>query len=114
MFCVSLFAQSNAALLGKYVMVSMIAEGVELMDLWRELGMDTEVNYIELRRGGRLRMLMFENEMRGSFKVSGDTITITSDNQSQTLKINENRITMENPDGDGFMVFERDVKPLLE
>ena len=105
MLGVSLFAQSLPT--GRYTMTSMTVEGVELMDMFMELGLDIEGSYIELLSGGRFRMVMFGegDEAEGSFRMNGDTIIFFSEDEDLTGKIQGSRITIE--EEESKMVFER-------
>ena len=104
---VSLFAQNVQT--GKYTMTSMLVDGVELLDLFRGMGMDIDGSYIELLSGGKFRMVMFgdENEAQGLFKVSGDTIIFYADDDEDDLtgKIQGSKITIE--EEESKMVFEK-------
>ena len=102
---VSLYAQSVPT--GKYTMTSMTVEGVELLDMFKELGMDTNESFIELKSGGKFRMVMFGegNEAEGPYKVSGDSIIFYSDDEELPGKIQGRSIIIE--EDESRMVFER-------
>lgn len=103
---VSLYAQSVPT--GKYYLTSMTVEGVELMEMFKELGMDTNQSFIEILSGGKFRMVMFDegNEAEGPYKMSGNTIIFYSDDDDElTGIIQGSRITVE--EDESRMVFER-------
>ena len=102
---VSLFAQNVRT--GKYTMTAMLIEDVDILNTFKEMGLDTEGCYIELLSGSIFRMVMFgdENEAQGSFKVSGDNIIFYSEDEELNGKIQGSRITIE--DEDCRMIYER-------
>ena len=105
MFSVSLFAQSGAAPAGKYFLTSMNIEGVEILDAFKELGLDASSSYFEIISGGKFRMVMFDEETEGTYRMNGNTIIFTSDDEDVEAKIEGKRITIK--DEDSQMVFER-------
>ena len=102
---VSLSAQSQTALTGKYMLTALEIEGVDLLEALAELGLDTDDNYIELLDGGKFRMVMFDDENEGVFKFNGNSIIMTVDGEDLEAVISGGKITIEE-DGN-VMVFQK-------
>jgi len=107
------YGQSNA-LTGKYSIVALEIDGMDMMALFTMMGMDMGFMYIELLDGNRFRMAMDEDEAtEGIFSLSGKNLTLTAEGENLAAVFEGNRIIIEQ-EGDpesGFelsrMIFEK-------
>ena len=61
--------------------------------------------YLEFTNDGKFKMMLMDEAMEGTFKVSGNAVTLTVDGEAITATIDGNKITMAQ---DGIsMVFEK-------
>ena len=88
---------------GKYVMTSMMIGDEDFMDLYREMGMSTDNFYLEIQAGGKYKMAMDDDVSEGSYKSSGNKITI----EDMEGTINGNKITFEDKASGIKMIFEK-------
>jgi len=104
--------ERNRAPEGYYTIVSLEAEGVDVLEFYSSMGMNTDDIFIQFLSGGVVRMGVFpdseEDIEEGTFRVNGNVISITMDGEEETGTIEGNRITL-NVDGTE-MVFEKNTR----
>ena len=100
-FAISLLAgcggspsETNMALAGKYTLTSMEMDGEDATPFFSELGMNTDDTYIEFLSGGKFNMKFVGEEAEGTFKVNGNTVTLTSEDEDLDIIIEGNRLIM--------------------
>ena len=112
-FCGIMFAGCGDAedkLDGRYWLNSMESDGetYNLEAMAEEMGEDLEDLsnwYIEFSDGDKLKVNMAGESEEGTFKVSGDTVTLTIDGDDQTGTIDGDKITLGFDDEDLKLVF---------
>ena len=98
----------GSALTGVYKLASFTLEGetYSAADLDELLGTDSNGSYIEFLDGGKCKMSLFGEIDEATFKLSGNTVTITdSDGVAVPGTVDGNRITLDTEDG--AAVFEK-------
>ena len=118
---ISLFAGcggdgNNSALTGKYTLVAYEQDGeeilTEMMDMFKELGMvaDDFEMYLEFQSGGKFKLVMSDEEEKGTFKVNGTAVTLRAGSDDLKGIIEGDTIVIEENDPDNGaikMVFEK-------
>jgi len=98
---------TGAGLTGKYSIVSITAEG-ETHDAAALEAFGMAGTFIEFLDGGKVNYFFVNENLEGTFKVDGSSVTVTIDGDSMTGKIDGNRITLNPSDDDeGAMIFEK-------
>ena len=109
--------RNNIELTGKYTLAAFEQDGedvlTEMVDLLKEFGTNADdlEMYIEFQSGGIFKLVMYDEEKEGTFKVNGTTVTLTNDGDDTKGMIDGNRITIEENDPENGalkMVFEKE------
>ena len=107
---------NDIVLTGKYTLVTYEQDGeeilTEMMDMLKEFGMaeDDFEMYIEFQSGGKFKLVMSDEEEKGTFKVNGTAVTLTTGSDDLKGKMEGNTIVIEENDPDDGaikMVFEK-------
>ena len=104
---------AGASVTGKYTIVSMEAEGMDMLALFQAMGASIDGIYLELLADGTFKLVMEIEIMgetqsdiqEGTYKVDGTTITLTVDEEDVTATIDGAKITMEQ--AGAKLVFEK-------
>ena len=118
---ISLFAGcggsgNDPALTGKYTLVAYEQDGeeilTEMVDMLKEFGIaeDNFEMYLEFQSGGKFKLVSFDEEQKGTFKVNGTTVILSTDGEDLKGKMEGNTIIIEENDPDNGttkMTFEK-------
>ena len=96
----------DAGLTGTYRLTE-VTEGGETLDasLLLEFGLDISEFYVEFLDNSRFRMVTFDESEEGTYKLDGNTLTLSADGETIPATINNNAITIELDET--IMVFEK-------
>ncbi|MDL2218163.1 hypothetical protein LJC27_05840, partial [Christensenellaceae bacterium OttesenSCG-928-M15] len=101
MVCAMVFAACGgtaASAEGKYVISAMkeSSTGMEITGdlLATMLGGDTEAIYIELKSGNNFVMVIPDEKGEGTYELSGETLKLTVDGDTQECTLKDNVISM--------------------
>ena len=99
-----------AAVIGKYYLVSMESDGelITMDYLEAEAGLNPDEHYMELKDGGKVFITIFDDSSDGTFTVSGNTIAITLDDETNNATLDGKKITVDFEDGGKFIFEGRD------
>ena len=103
----------SSTLSGKYVLtdVQNDPQGITYADInsmYEDLGLKaSDYTYMEFSYGDSFRLVMFgEEEAIGTFKLEGNTLTLTAEGGSSTATVSGKKITW-TYDGGGDLIFEK-------
>lgn len=95
---------------GKYIAVSLVSGGEEMIGYFEAMQIDANDVYIELGTDGKftLNLSAFTEEapIEGTYKVKGTTLTLTVDGTPEEGTIKGNKITVRGDDG-SEMAFQK-------
>jgi len=95
-------------LTGRYTLVSMGLDGDDITEMFTFLGIDINDIYLEFTSDGKFVMDMtaiYSGRMEGTYTVSGNKVTLTSNGEDVIGIIHGNRITID--EDENKAVFEK-------
>ena len=100
-------ASGGASMDGKWVISSMTIDGEDYLAMIAEMAgeLDDEIDienmmFCEFTSGDSFKMVMYDEEESGTYKLSGKTLTLTVDGESLTGTMDGNSFTISD-DSDG-------------
>ena len=119
LFCICTLVGQNHMPEGKYDLVSIGNETFDMLELFKMMGEEVPDSYIDFSSNGKFRLVMMGEEAEGTYKVSGNNITLIHDDEDMKAKIEGNNIIIEDSDesesgqGPMRMVFTKDRKSVV-